>query len=228
MNLRQIAIILLIMGFISSGCSKDEFSNSPVMQEKVTLQNLGDITQKVKNEPNLTKEEIELFANGLIRLAPTKDSLVGKSVIDVIKGQKEFIRNQSVLFFERTASRVDLAINHNFHYVGFQPRDDDKQSIDILVFEITNTSDKEIKNLQGMLQFYTQDNQLLKNYNIKFDKALKPGEMQRMGNPFLHDDKNERDRAIRSSTNLKAIWNPTLIEFADGTKKQLLVAENAK
>lgn len=223
---RKAAILLILIGFVISACTKSEFSNSTTMQEQITLHNLADIAQKVKNEPSFTKEEIELFTNGLIRLAVNKDSVIGKTVLDVVKSQKQFVRSQSAVFCERTASRVDLAVNHKFHYVGLQPRDDDKQAVDVIVFEITNTSDKEIRNIQGALQFFTQDNQLVKIYNLKFDKQLKPSEMERFGNPFMHDKNSQRDQVIRSSKNLKAIWNPTLIEFTDGTKKQLATGDN--
>lgn len=228
MTMRHLIIALSITAFLLISCSKPEFSNSPVMQEKITLQNISDLAQKVKAEPTFSKEEIELFANGLIRYAPTKDSLIGKSVLEVIKMQKDFVRSQSNLFLERSASRVDLAVNHKFHYIGLQPNDSEQQMIDIIVFEITNTSDKDIRNLQGVLQFFTQDNQLVKIYNLKMEKALKPGETEKLGNPFLHDKASNRDQIIRNSTNLKAIWNPTLIEFADGTKKQLINGEIAK
>lgn len=226
MSNQKIAIFLLLTSLVISACTKGEFSNSTTMQEQITLHNLGDISQKVKNEPSFTKEEIELFANGLVRLAANKDSVVGKTVLDIIKSQKQFVRSRSLSFCENTISRVDLALNHKFHYVGFQPRDEGKQSVDVIVFEITNTSDKDIREVEGALQFYTQNNQLVKVYNLKFNKPLKPGETQRFGNPFTHNPESQRDQVIRSSKDLKAVWNPTLIEFADGTKRQLSNGEN--
>lgn len=217
---RYISIAVIALSFIMVSCDKPETSNSPILQETFTLNNINDIITKVKADTEIKKEEMDLLSNGLVRLAATKDSIIGKTVLDIINMQKDFIRKQSVLFFERTASRVGMAMNHKFHYVGLQPRDADKQMFDIIVFEMTNTSDKEIKTIHGSLQFFTQDNQIVKIYNLKTDQAIKPGEMKRMGNPFIHDPNSQRDQIIRNAKNLKALWNVTLIEFVDGTKME--------
>jgi len=219
MVLRNLTIVLLVAILSLSSCVEKEYSNSKVLQEKISLHNLTDIIQKVKSDNQITKEEIEYFTNGMLRLSSNKDSVVGKSVAEIIKKQREYVHNQSLTFFERTISRVNLGINHKFNYIGLQVRDADNQMTDVIVYEITNTSDKEIKNVKGLLQFYSQENLLIKQYNLNFELNLQPNETKRSGNPFVHDKDNPRDNTIRNSTNLKAIWNPEEIEFTDGTRK---------
>lgn len=219
---KKFAMLFVFVGIIISGCTKQEFTNTNIMSEKITLHNLPEIAKKIKAEPALTKEEIELFTNGLVRLGTVKDSVVGKTVLDIIKSQKEFVLQQSKAFCENTASRVDLAINHKFTYIGYQPLEQNGQQINAIIFEITNLSDKEIRFVRGQLNFYTPDNQLLKVFNLIADRPIKPGELQRFVNPFNHDKNNQRDEIFRNSKNLRAIWAPTSIEFVDGSKKEVL------
>jgi hypothetical protein len=62
-------------------------------ERKNYFAHLPEIAEKVKAEPALTKEEVELFANGLVRLGINKDSVIGKTVLDIIKSQKNSLCN---------------------------------------------------------------------------------------------------------------------------------------
>lgn len=221
---KKIVLTSVLVLFFLTACTKQEYSSSNVMSEKITLHNLKDIAQKIKAEPAMTKEEIELFTNGLIRLGINKDSVVGKTVLDIIKSQKEFVMKQTKAFCETTASRVDVAINHKFAYVGYQALEQNGQQINAIIFEITNLSDKDIRSVRGQLNFYTPDNQLLKVYNLITDRPIKPGELQRFVSPFTHDKNNQRDEIFRNSKDLRAIWVPMMIEFVDGSRKEVLAA----
>lgn len=221
--IRKTILLLAVVGVILSACTKQEFTNANVMSEKITLHNLPEIAEKVKAEPALTKEEVELFANGLVRLGVNKDSVIGKTVLDIIKSQKEYVMQQSKSFCEATAKRVDLAINHKFVYIGYQPLEKDGQQLNVIIFEITNVSDKEIRVVKGELDFYTPENALLKAYNLASDRPIKAGETQRFAMPFVHESTNQRDEIFRNSKNLRAIWMPLSIEFSDGSKKEVLV-----
>ncbi len=221
---RKVLLLFAIFGIVLSACTKQEYSNTNVMSEKITLHNLPEIAAKVKAESALTKEEVELFTNGLVRLGTFKDSVVGKTVLDIIKSQKEYVMQQSKAFCETTAKRVDLAINHKFLYVGFQPLEKDGQQLNVIIFEVTNLSDKEIRFVKGELDFYTPENTLLKAFNIASDRPIKSGETQRFAMPFIHDKTNQRDEVFRNSKNLRAIWSPMSIEFTDGSKKEVLAA----
>lgn len=222
----KILIVVALISFITVSCGvKKDSSNSPVLNEVVTLHNLHEIADKAKQDNQMTKEEYDYFTNAIIRLADKKDSIIGKTVGDLINAQKEFLHKQSFTAFERTCSRIELILNSRFDYKGIQPRDTNNQMIDILIFELTNSSDKDIAKIEGVLDFYSQDNQLIKRYTLKFDKPLKPNEKAAMGNPFVHDPNNQRDVIVRTAKNLKAVWTPSKITYSDGSVLKDLASE---
>lgn len=66
--------------------------NSAVMNEKITATNLDDIAKKIIADKSMDSKDLELFLNGIARLGNVKDSLVGKTVKDVIVWQEDFIK----------------------------------------------------------------------------------------------------------------------------------------
>jgi len=101
--------------------------------------------------------------------------------------------------------------------------------LDILVFEITNTSNKDIKDLEGQFRFFDMQNQLIKAYPIELAKVMtqvpviKPGETRRFAYPFFHDSNNERDEKVRSGQDLQILWFPVSMTFSDSTKISTIV-----
>jgi hypothetical protein len=81
------------------------------------------------------------------------------------------------------------------------------------------------KNITGVLQFYNANNQLVKQYPLRADVALKKGEVIKSGEtkrislPYVHDKDNIRDSIMRySQNNLRTLWQPRGILFSDDSK----------
>jgi hypothetical protein len=222
--LKSIKILSILVGmmFIINSCQQQ--SNSKLFSEKITKTNLMDIVKQIRDDKTINKDDLDYFSNGITRIASAKkDSLIGKTVGEVIALQKELIREQSAATLANQSARVELVMNHEFKFIGMAPRDTAGESYDLIVYELKNVSDKEITNLQGAIQFYDQSGQIVKNYplitkNIMQGKGLKPGESRRFIYPFNHDAKNERDQKMRNEfKDLRPVWIATMIEFVDGT-----------
>ena len=99
--------------------------------------------------------------------------------------------------------------------------------INILVYTITNTADKDIKNIQGRLQFLNAQGAMIKSYPLDALKSLngkviKTNETFKLTSFFNHDPLSPRDRTIRGQlANLRPVWTATMIEFVDGTTLSL-------
>jgi hypothetical protein len=220
----------LIIVLVVSGC-QPEPKESKLMGEIISKNNITEVFKKLREDKDFTIKDFELFTNGMTRLVTkSTDSLIGKSIKEVISSQVTFERDQMAATAANQANKVELVMNHEFKYIGLKPQQiDDKENknkkeIDFIVFEVTNKSDKDMSDIQGALQFYNTKNELVKIYPIVASKMLKdgvikPGETKRIAHPYDHNVENERDETIRKDhANLRPIWICTSIEFKDGSK----------
>ncbi len=223
-------ILSIIFVLLIAGC-QPKAKESKLLGEVVTKTNVTEIFKKLRDDMDFTAQDFELFTNGMTRMVTMSvDSLMGKSVGQIIEIQRNFERDQIASTAANQATKIELVMNHEFKYVGMKPtqiddKDKNKKEIDFLIYEITNKSEKEMTNIEGVLQFMDKDNQLVKVYPIVSSKILKegevikPGETKRFAHPYDHDVNNVRDEKIRNDhANLRPIWICTKIDFKDGSK----------
>ena len=212
-------LAISLFGIIS--CSNE--GGSPVLQEKITKENLYQIAQNIYNEKTLTREQVDLFNSAINRYGLTPDSVVGKTVQELISKEEQALWQNSGKQLVATLAKVQILSDHKIKYLGLQPQDKDTTKLDILVFEITNASNKNITDLEGQFRFFDMQNQLIKAYPIKLEKVMtqspviKPGETRRFAYPFFHDSNNERDEKIRAGKDLQILWFPVSMTFSDST-----------
>ncbi len=213
---------LFATSFVACSSEKEvDINSSNVANTKITLHNLEEVSNKLAEAENISTRDIELFVNALTRLGSEKDSIVGKTVSEIVASQKRFLKDRASEVLRNSGARISLFLNHTFKYVGIQFNDEDPQNkINNIVFEVLNTSDKPIKKLEGRLQFYTQAGELVKIYNLSTATEISENTNKplRFSMPFKYDDNSQRDQIIRNSKNLNAVWTPTTLEFSDGTK----------
>ncbi len=225
---QSIVVLSLIIVLVLTSCEPGA-KESQLYGEIITKTNISDIFKKLRTDKDFTTQDFEYFTNGMTRLVTlSEDSLMGKTVAQVINEQKLSERDQVAAYAANQAIKVELVLNHEFKYLGMKPTTidgkDSVKEVDFLVYELMNKSDKEIIEVRGMLQFLNQDNQLVKAYPIIASKVLKgevikPGETKRFTHPFDHDVNNKRDEIVRNDhANLKPVWICTYIEFKDGSK----------
>ncbi len=221
MNYVKILLFSICAVIFLNSCQQDQ--QSPILNEVITKDNIAKLPGKISSDKLFSKEEIDLFSTSLARMVMNKDTVIGKTVAEVINKETELQRNNSMTGLAGSLARFEILQNHKFKYIGLLPKDDAEQPMDIIVYELTNTSDKEIKNIAGSLQFRNPLNQaVIKLYNINSadllnKQTIKPGETKKLAYPYKHDNFNVRDSIMRQSKNLHALWTPSSIEYSDGS-----------
>lgn len=222
---KLISKTLLIFAAISiiTSCG-DQKPKSQYLNEKITKNNLYDISQKISEENKMTREDIQLLTGAVNRLGVNADSIVGKSIGELINLQNDFLRQQEFKQMISILAKAEIIANHTIKYIGMKPLDTLGNSYDYLVFEITNNSEKSIKDLTGQFRFLDANGTIIKAYPIELAKVmtspneLKPKETRRFVYPFFHDKSNQRDSIVRSTKGLQVVWFPAIMEYTDKTK----------
>lgn len=220
-------VIVFFIGLISS-CG-DRKPNSQYLNEKITKNNIYSLAQKIADENKMAREDIQLLTGAINRLGVNADSIVGKSVADLIKIQEEFLRQQDIKQMVSILAKAEIIANHTIKYIGLKPLDTLGNSYDYLIFDVTNNSDKSIKELVGQFRFLDANGTIIKAYPIDLSKVmtsapeLKPKETRRFVYPFFHDKNNQRDEIVRNSKGLQVVWFPTFMEYTDKTKISSIV-----
>jgi len=219
MKKSSILILSLIASvvFIGFGCSSQK--NSPVFKEIIKNENLTEIVKKVKDDKVISKEDIDLFANGLARLSLMKDSVVLKTVGQVIESQKEFQKRVSLQGLDRSAVRAEMAFSHSFKFLNMKFFDTDTAKSNILFFRFSNLSDQDIENIQGYINIFNPQNQIVKKFPVNMKRVIPANEgLDIQTPPYKHDDKNPNDMLVRTGKNLRVVWQPVTVEFKNGKK----------
>lgn len=188
-----------------------------ILNEVVTKHNLIELSRKIKSDKGIDKDDVNNLMNAFVRLINIKNELVGKTLSQILENQNAFEKIQLADRLVQTSSRIEMLINHSFHFLGLEKNDNAEHLNDILVYEITNTSDRNIVSVEGVLEFYNFQNILLKTFGLKLEGNIMPGASSKVGNQFLNDPNNPIDQVIRSNAKINLIWSPKAIRFFDGT-----------
>jgi len=216
--MKAISITFLLVLFVIS-CSKE--SDSPVLNEVISSSNLSDISTKIASDNKISREDLDYFSNGVARLSMiSADSLIGKTVKEVIEHQKKISYESSINSMKLATSRAQINLCQKFQITSFEPLDSADQLTNVISFRISNLTDKKIVNLQGYLNFINASGQILKKFPINIKKALDPKQSYDLKTPpYLHDLKNDNDVALRAQKGtLRSLWTPIYVEFEGGTK----------
>jgi hypothetical protein len=191
------------------------------MKEVISRENITDIAAKMLKDESVTNDDMDNFSNGIAKFSMLNgDTLIGKTVGEVIDMQKESIKESSKNSLLLASTKSELVLSHKFKLIQFGKKDSADQKTNIISFKITNLTDKNILNLQGYLNILNQQNQILKKFPINIKKPIEAGQSYDLYTPpYVHDDSNENDRALRIEGNvLRPAWQAVLVEFEGGRK----------
>jgi hypothetical protein len=214
-----LAILVTAIVIFFTACSGGD---SDFKGELISVNNLSEIAKNIKEEGKMSVEEIELFTKGIVRMGASKDSVVGKTVEQVIDAQRDYQKEIDMRALMTSCIIAEMNFNQGFKFLGLKPEDSDTSRMNTLFFELKNKSDKDMINMQGFLEFYDQQNQIIKRFPISMKAVLKSGQKETYEQSYNHDSTNSRDLTLRNKeATLQIIWRPTLIEYADGKKLML-------
>lgn len=226
---KTLALLIAVSIFVSCG---NQTPKSQYLDEKVTKDNLYTLAQKISDENKMSREDIQLLTGAINRLGLNADSIVGKSIGELIAIQNDFIRQQEFKQMVSILAKAEIIANHTIKYIGLKPLDTLGNSYDYIIFDITNNSTKSIKELTGQFRFLDANGNIIKAYPIELSKImtspseLKSKETRRFVYPFFHDKNNQRDEIVRNTKGLQVVWFPSVMEYTDNTKISSIIEQN--
>lgn len=213
---QKIVLVLIIVSFIS--CNNEEKVES-VLLEKITTENLIEISDKISKNKNIQAEDLDYFLGYLNSYSGYRDSIFGKSPIEMINSQK----NRELESKKQTLLQVAKknTFNHSFAIVldEIKPYDEtDKMPVNLFIYKMSNMSKKTITKVEGFIEFYDNQSTLIKKYGVSVDYVIEPNKAITQQYPYNHDITNPRDIYIRENyKNTLIVWKPIKITFKDGS-----------
>jgi len=213
--LKKLLLVLSIVILVSS-CSKNE---SNVKSIQVTLENLAEVAEKVKNDQSITKEEVDLLNTSISYYAPLKDSLKNKTVGDLISTERTRQNEIARESLSINLNRIEFTGSVAVAFDNMEKVQEAGKDMLVATYRFQNTSKSDIKLLKGFLDFFNQQGVIVKRYEIIIDKDIPAGKILTVRYPYGYDENNERDRLIVSNwKDYPRVWKPTLAEFKNGKK----------
>ncbi len=227
--MKKVLILLFAMIItgvtVFTGC--DSKKESKMIDVAITKTNLPEIIANIKTENVLTPEDILRFNNALNRIgANNPDTLIGMTPRQIFENQNIFLLENQYEMINVTATRIAMNMNFDIKFLGLKPLLDTVNNMqgNTIYYEFKNNTDKAIKKVSGLLQFYNRQNQIIKQFQIENTQDLAPNASLQFYKNFAHNEKEPRDSIIRNHfQQLIVRWQPSSLEFADGTKIELQV-----
>lgn len=221
MRIKLVISTLLILSLIS--CSQEK--KSKLLSTKITDSNLIELTQKMENDKDLSINDLKDFKSGFQILGQVKDSLIGKTVGDIIDYSRNIKLTKEANEIKNIANVAMMNYSLTVQAKSINPSDNQTNMFNIASYSIENKTDKEIVEINGFINLNTTDkNELVKRLPLNLNaknlqgKTFKAGTTEQINYPYNHDPKNQRDNYIRQApNNLRAFWFPEKIVFSDGT-----------
>jgi len=215
-----ISIFFMTFLVLFVGCQKKK--TSPLLNEKLTPQNFFELVGKVKKDTLITAEEIELFSSGVGRYSNFVDSLFNKSVKQIIDQERTLRRRQSYVNLATNA----IVCYSRFRYDGWKPIEIDGSKFNVFTYTISNISKNDIDRIQGYLQFFTTNNQLIRAYRINVDQTIKAGQFTQFQSTFRAEENNQNElllvKLLKENPNTVFVtWRPMYLELDNGQKIDL-------
>ena len=214
--IKIIIFFIIVVSFISY--HKEEKVES-VLLEKITTENLIDISDKISKNKNIQVEDLDYFLSYLNTYSAYRDSIFGKSPIEIINSQK----NREIESKKQTLMQVAKknTFNHTFAIIldEIKPYDETgKMPINLFIYKMSNMSKKTITKVEGFIEFYDNQSTLIKKYGVSVDYVIEPNKAITQQYPYNHDITNPRDIYIRENyKNTLIVWKPMKITFKDGS-----------
>jgi hypothetical protein len=216
-------VFILSITLFFFGC--DEKKESKILDTTITKTNLPEMINNLKTENILEAGDIVIINSALNRLgANNPDTLYGMSLRNIYDLQKEYLKEQNYDLLSKSATRISMNMNYEIKYLGIKPVVDTVNKIkgNSVMYEFSNNTDNAIKKIQGLLQFYNSQNNLIKQFEIDNTEQIPPKDTVRFYKAFAHNDNEPRDSIIRyHNDKLIVRWKPFYLEFDDGTKIEL-------
>ena len=208
---------LFVLFLLLSSCSEQK---STLLNKKISKNNIIEISEKLGQDKLISNIQLDEFKNGLGQIIAENDTLVGKTVADIITKGNSFNRKSILTSTIKNSSKAEISLTLAYQLKSINPTDNENGLFNIATFIFQNNSDVDINKVEGTLEIrYKSNNKLLKNLPVLFTDVIPSSKAIQKKINYVHDPKNNRDILFRQDMNkLIAIWVPKSIDFVDGKK----------
>jgi hypothetical protein len=208
---------LLVFILLLSSCSEQK---STLLNKKISKNNIIELSEKLGKDKLISNLQLEEFKSGLGQIIAENDTLVGRTVAEIISKGNSFNRKSVLASTIKNSSKAEISLTLAYQLKSINPVDNENGSYNIATFIFQNNSDIDINKVDGTLEIrYKSNNKLLKNLPVLFTDIIPAGKAIQKNINYVHDPKNNRDILFRQDMNkLIAIWVPKSIDFMGGKK----------
>ena len=226
-----IAVLFGIIVVTFIGCAKDP------RQLRITEKNRDTFLKDIKDMKGLTVEEVGLLmsaqmSDGMRKAFGGEDrkaagKTVGELLVELKKEaadreveskKQERLAAEAKAKEDARAAELRKAINLAVVYKGFQKAEYEEYIAIKVAYE--NTSPKDIRAFQGKVEFTDLFGKQIYESGLTISQPVKAGDKGLWNGVIKYNQFMEADKALRNTdlTDMKVIWKPSGILYADGTR----------
>jgi hypothetical protein len=211
---------VIAMAFLFTACQQKK--ESPILKEQFSVKDLPQLIEKIRNDEDLTREEIEILNAGITGNMNRLDSIEGKTLKNIIETRQRILKKNSVNKLVNTA----IALNVASRYIGWVP--DTTNSTGIIGYKIyvKNRSPKEIKRIFGRLNFFTNQKRIVGLFDVNLTVKISAGKesiiLAKISQNNMKNIAQIRNILETKPNTLFAQWQVLEVEFSDGNVISLM------
>jgi len=219
--MKYLLIFALVVTVLLTSCKNSNESSSLILDEVIKLENVAELTTRLNSDQGITYDDKISYNRGIQLLSISKDSLVGKTVRDIIAFDKDKTLNDNMKAGQQSANVFELKNQAPVKLTKFVPTVDANGSPqNTLTYEVYNMSSMTMERVTGMLRLFNKSNNaLVKQFELKVSEPIENGKGRAVSMNYLHDTTNNRDLFIRQNLQtgqLRMEWVPDTVIYSDG------------
>lgn len=199
------------------------FSCSTPLDKKYSEETFETDAKEIKESGKLSEEDALIMAGWIMRSKLKGENLEGKTYNEIIEEAKDYKKEQELLAEkakleeEEKRQRLGSALTVAMYDKGFEKYDYQEYLTYSLAFE--NKTEKDIRAFKGSISIQDLFDTEIKSINLTIDDPIKASETFKGTYTTDYNQFRDEDTRLKSKDmdDLKVVWTPEKIIFADGT-----------
>ena len=213
--MRKTLLLLSIIGIF--------FSCSGPLDKKYNEETLASDAKEIKENTDLSDEDVQIMAGWIVRAKLTNEKLEGKSYGGILKEAKDYKKEQEKLAEktkkeeEEKRQRLGSALTVALYDKGYKKYDYEDYLTYSIAFE--NKTDKTIRAFKGSISINDLFDTEIKSINLTIDDPIEAHQTFKSTYTTDYNQFKDEDKRLKAKkmADLKVVWTPEKIIFGDGT-----------
>ncbi|WP_298501807.1 hypothetical protein [uncultured Maribacter sp.] len=198
-------------------------SCSGPLDKKYNEDTLSQDAKEIKKDGDLTEKEVQVMAGWIVRAKMKDEKLEGKTYREILEEAKDYKKEQEELTEktkrqeEEKRQRLGSALTVAMYDKGYQKYDYEDYLTYSLAFE--NKTDKDIRAFKGSISINDLFDTKITSVSLTIDDPIEAGTIFKGTYTTDYNQFSDEDKRIRNKelADLKVVWTPDKIIFADGS-----------